>query len=361
MNVASKSQGKADSKRAVIPFERPQAKTLEKGQYHTYKLRTVPTDTASPVYELTVPFFSSGTAEEWIKFRRGVAAVLAGQNVTTGPASYALVKTLLKGDALTVFQTAEVTFGNQTLANFQSCLNEVTTHVFPEKAAQLQKRYLRRCLVKDEGVPVKEWVARVLELNECLREFPIVNGVSETKLSDAEIMEILEYGVPREYRREFTVQGFDPLTQGLKKFIEFCTRLEAWETSLEKPIPKKAAYLEEFKTGSRKRKAKADKEEKAGSGIRLQYCRLHGENLTHSTSECFELNRQSKRAKEFENIQRQEKKTVRVDRRTKNSTPLLTPKWKRLLKNVVKPTKRKRQRRHVTLNLPLTLSNVSAI
>ena len=297
MKVASKSQGKADSKRAVIPFERPQAKTLEKGQYHTYKLRTVPTDTASPVYELTVPFFSSGTAEEWIKFRRGVAAVLAGKNVTTGPASYALVKTLLKGDALTVFQTAEVTFGNQTLVNFQSCLNEVTTHVFPEKAGQLQKRYLRRCSAKYEGVQVKEWVARVLELNEYLREFPIVNGVSETKLSDAEIMEILEYGVPREYRREFTVQGFDPLTQGLKKFIEFCTRLEAWETSLEKPIPKKVAYLEEFKTGSRKRKAKADKEEKACSGIRLQYCRLHGENPTHSTSDCFELNRRKKRAK----------------------------------------------------------------
>eukprot|EP00957_Ditylum_brightwellii_P114191 8705906-Ditylum_brightwellii.AAC.1 len=30
-----------------------------------------------------------GTPEEWIKFRRGLAAVLKGQNVTQGPASYA--------------------------------------------------------------------------------------------------------------------------------------------------------------------------------------------------------------------------------------------------------------------------------
>ena len=29
---------------------------LEKGQYHVYKLRTVPTDYDSPVYELTIPF-----------------------------------------------------------------------------------------------------------------------------------------------------------------------------------------------------------------------------------------------------------------------------------------------------------------
>ena len=133
-------QGKTDSKRAVIPFERLAARSLEKGQYHVYKLRTVPADSDSPTYELTVPFFDSGTAEEWIKFRRGVAAVLAGQNVTTGPASSALVKTLLKCDSLTVLQKAETSIGNQTVANFNACLNEVTGHVFLEKAAQLQKR-----------------------------------------------------------------------------------------------------------------------------------------------------------------------------------------------------------------------------
>ncbi len=145
------------------------------------------------------------------------------QNVTTGPASYALVKTLLKGDALTVFQTAETRIGNQTVANFDTCLNEVTAHVFPEKAAQLQKRYLRRCLTKSPSLTVKEWVVRVLELNEYFKEFPKVNGTREQPLNDAEVMEILEYGVPSSYRREFTVQGFDPLTQGLKKFIDFCS------------------------------------------------------------------------------------------------------------------------------------------
>ena len=84
-----------------------------------------------------VPFFDSGTAEEWIKFQRGVAVVLAGQNVTTGPASYALIKTLLRGNALTVFQTAKVTFGNQTMANFKNFLNKFTIYVFPNKAGQL--------------------------------------------------------------------------------------------------------------------------------------------------------------------------------------------------------------------------------
>eukprot|EP00957_Ditylum_brightwellii_P180924 13783997-Ditylum_brightwellii.AAC.1 len=39
-------------------------------------------------------------------------------------------------------------------------------------------------------------------------------------------MDILEFGVPASWRREFTVQGFDPVDQGVQKFVEFCTRLE---------------------------------------------------------------------------------------------------------------------------------------
>eukprot|EP00957_Ditylum_brightwellii_P074986 5698642-Ditylum_brightwellii.AAC.1 len=65
-----------DVKRAIIPFPRPELRNLEKGQYHTYKLRTTPVDATLPVYELSVPFFDERTPEEWIKFRRGLAVVL---------------------------------------------------------------------------------------------------------------------------------------------------------------------------------------------------------------------------------------------------------------------------------------------
>eukprot|EP00957_Ditylum_brightwellii_P181408 13818543-Ditylum_brightwellii.AAC.1 len=55
-----------DVKQAIIPFLRPDPRNLEKGQYHTYKLCTTPTDLTSPVYELSIPFFDEGTPEEWI-------------------------------------------------------------------------------------------------------------------------------------------------------------------------------------------------------------------------------------------------------------------------------------------------------
>eukprot|EP00957_Ditylum_brightwellii_P048649 3691518-Ditylum_brightwellii.AAC.1 len=103
-----------DVKRAIILFQRPAPRNLEKCQYHTYKLRTTPADPASPVYKLAEPFFDEGTPEEWIKFRRGLSAVLKGQKVTQSPASYTVAKMLLKGDALTVVEQAEIARGNQT-------------------------------------------------------------------------------------------------------------------------------------------------------------------------------------------------------------------------------------------------------
>eukprot|EP00957_Ditylum_brightwellii_P074559 5665581-Ditylum_brightwellii.AAC.1 len=39
-------------------------------------------------------------------------------------------------------------------------------------------------------------------------------------------MDILEFGVPSSWRREFTVQGFDPVDQGIRKFVEFCTQVD---------------------------------------------------------------------------------------------------------------------------------------
>eukprot|EP00957_Ditylum_brightwellii_P085148 6474373-Ditylum_brightwellii.AAC.1 len=76
-------------------------------------------------------------------------------------ARYTVAKTLLKGDALTVFKQAETTHGNQMVPHFELCLDDVAAHVFPEKAGQTQKRYMRRNIRYSGGTTtVKEWVAR---------------------------------------------------------------------------------------------------------------------------------------------------------------------------------------------------------
>eukprot|EP00957_Ditylum_brightwellii_P042025 3182180-Ditylum_brightwellii.AAC.1 len=139
MVPTSTKQSNLDVKRAIIPFPIPAPRQLERGQFHTYKVRITPADATSPIYKLSIPFFNEGTPEEWIKFRHGLSAVLKGQNVTQGLASYAIAKTLLEGSALMVFKQAEITRGNQAVAHFNQCLNDVAEHIFPEKAGQIQK------------------------------------------------------------------------------------------------------------------------------------------------------------------------------------------------------------------------------
>eukprot|EP00957_Ditylum_brightwellii_P188858 14375767-Ditylum_brightwellii.AAC.1 len=121
-------QGNKDVKQLIILFQRATSKPLKSGQFHTYKLRTTPADATSPLYKLLVPFFESRTPEEWILFRRGLTAVLKGQNITQGPPSYAVAKTLLKGDVLTGFEQAEIARGNQTVPHYKICLDDVAKH-----------------------------------------------------------------------------------------------------------------------------------------------------------------------------------------------------------------------------------------
>ena len=56
MKLAPSGEANTDSKRAVILFERLQAKAPAKGQYHTYKLCTSPSNLDLPIYKLAVPF-----------------------------------------------------------------------------------------------------------------------------------------------------------------------------------------------------------------------------------------------------------------------------------------------------------------
>eukprot|EP00957_Ditylum_brightwellii_P142359 10845486-Ditylum_brightwellii.AAC.1 len=62
--LTNPGRGNKDMKRLIIPFQRPTPKPLERGQFHTYKIRTTPADATSPLYKLSVPFFESRTSED---------------------------------------------------------------------------------------------------------------------------------------------------------------------------------------------------------------------------------------------------------------------------------------------------------
>eukprot|EP00957_Ditylum_brightwellii_P143030 10898099-Ditylum_brightwellii.AAC.1 len=152
--------------------------------------------------------------------------------------------------------------------------SKATQHMFSKKAEQTQKCYMRRNLQLVGG----------------MTDFPAYNGNKIQQLNDVELFNILEYGVPASWCREFTKQGFDPVDQGFRKFVEFCTCLELCEHSADKPKDKKSPKSKFAE------KRKADMPTKP-TGEERFYCNMHRCNKTHNTEDCFELKQRAKHAK----------------------------------------------------------------
>lgn len=294
MKIGNLSASPSNAKRFVptpIPLARPASEDLKKNECLTLKLRTDPNDAASQTYELTVKFFRTGTAEEWLIFMRDLKRILVGQNVTTGPPKYAMIRRLILGDTLAVFNKAATEKGNETVANFEACLQEVTTHVFPQRALAHQKRYMRRYMRKPRDMSTREFTARVTELNAYLKEFPPFQ--EDQHLDDPEIMDILEFGVPNSWQKNMVMQGFDPMIHTTAEFVCFCERHEFTEGALDNSEDKnKVKPKASLKSSSNDGKSRAKPSVEAISynknkrkATSDKWCDLH-QTHGHNTSEC---------------------------------------------------------------------------
>ena len=114
---------------------------LTKGQYHSYKLHTVPADAASATYKLSAPYFSTRSVEQWSQLHKNVNHVIIGQNATNSPSKFAVARCPLEGDALHAFDN-KAKDGTETNDLYEACMNAVATEVFPKRAVQVQKQYL---------------------------------------------------------------------------------------------------------------------------------------------------------------------------------------------------------------------------
>ena len=140
-------------------------------------------------------------------------------------------------------------------------------------------------------MPVQEYITRVIEINDYLKEFPpVTTGGNATKLPDDELLDLLEFGIPIKWQRQMQNQNFKPAVGTLCEFQDFCERLESTlEDSGADPKPKQVSNKEK---GNKKcRQNSPHKENKK------HYCMLHGQNSTHTTEQCQTLKRRPKNTK----------------------------------------------------------------
>ena len=317
MTVLSKPevQGATNTRRKIVPpisLARPEKKEPKRSECQTYKLRNVPTDANSPTYEVSVPYFSTGSCEEWLIFRKNLEKVLTGQNVTGGPQKFVVARRLLDGEALTNFeneakkQTTAQGNVSETGATFTACLDAVARNVFPKRAVLLQKRYMRRFVRKPMEMKTRDYVARLSELNSYLPSFPPVTagGSAPEKLPDDEIVDLLEFGVPNAWQREMIIQDFDPLQHTIAEFVEFGERMEQVESTDGGQKDRNR------KNGKRARGSDGPAAKKGGKADKADgyYCLLHGHNKTHGSDDCHALKGQAKRMKQTYEAQAPDKK-----------------------------------------------------
>ena len=275
----------------AIGLRRPEQKDEGKNADEKIKCRTNPTDANSTTYEIPMSYFRDGTPEEWLLFKKKLKRCIDGQNATTGQAKFALARRLLAGRALADFNHAALIHGGETVPNYKRCIEAVTLGVFPQKGLQDQKRWMRRFLKKPRDMPVREYIARVIEINNYLEEFPPVTiGGNATKLPDDELLDLLEFGIPIKWQRQMQVQNFEPTAGTLREFQDFCERLEiALDDNGADPKPKQTAEKEK---GNKKRRRNNRNDEDS-----KHYCMLHGHNPTHTTEQCRTLKKEAEKHK----------------------------------------------------------------
>ena len=304
-----------------IPLERAEPKEPVVGEYHTYKLRTNPTKEKSPIYELPVPYFAHGTCKEWLKCKKNILSVIKGQNVNDYDSKLEVARRILKNQALSALnassakqmakQTADendsdVDRADRYVATIEVDLDAVTAQVFPPKAAQKQKRWMRRYMRKPRDVTNEEFVARVIEVNELIPEFPPgANGLAPEKMPDDELLDNLEFGSPPSWQTEFLLQGYEPTDGTIQEFIDFCRTLEeVEEVGDSKPKESK-------KDGNSKKRKQSDSSEKGSKSNKKYFCLLHGSDCKHNTDDCKTLKFQAKRMKDTYESQGPNKKAYK--------------------------------------------------
>ena len=227
MLTAARKSTLAVSHAPPIPFERSEPKKMSKTSYISFKLKASPEEEKSSEYDFVMKYFRAGNAEELLLWIKDIEKVFIGTATTKGPPRYALARRVLQGDALSAFDRAAISTGNETVENLKTVFNELKKHVFPLNAYQRQRHFLNRSLKKPKEQPIREFMTRLTELNEYLGSFPDPSPqVKAKKFDDHEIADIAANAIPNSWRKTMAMHDFDPLIHTPTEFTLFCERIQ---------------------------------------------------------------------------------------------------------------------------------------
>jgi hypothetical protein len=221
-NISANQFKKNGMQPVPIPYDRPERlKDKDSKDVSVFKLRTNPNDKHSQTYDMKVLTYHTGTVEEFLLWKKDLNKVLVGQNVLSATDMFAMTRRLLDGDALAAFNTKAVTLSQETEANYTLCMQALSIHVFPKNALTIQRQWFHRYLHKRMENSMREFVARINEINAMMEEFP-PSFTKDQMISDSEMKDLLEFAIPISWRVKMAEHAFRPIEHSVPDIVEFC-------------------------------------------------------------------------------------------------------------------------------------------
>ena len=292
----SKKSFPARNLQPVLPLVPEALPGLEedKSQFISLELKTRAGGPATSTYKKYVRKFEEGTPQQWIELLKDFDEIWQQNSINGGADRTATVRSLLRGDSLTAFNTAlederipeEGGEGEAPLAITAEmvtvALAAVTKTVFPHRALEIQRLWMQRGLRKPMSLTTRKTAAAITKINNALPLFP--NGSEASKFSEIELIGILEWSLPQAWRMKFDLDGYVPTEHSKARLIEACEAIERNQDDPEEAKKKK-------KSSSSSEKKKGKGKDKGTNNDKKFYCTLHGWNKTHATDDCFSLNK----------------------------------------------------------------------
>jgi hypothetical protein len=195
---------------------------------------------------MKVAKFEDGTPAEWIDVLDALEELWKQNSMVMATDREASIKTILQEDALTTFESsiddsraqdedADVNASDIVLDNamIDAALTDVSKNIFPHRALEIQKLWMRRAVRKPNEMTVRKLVAIITKMNKSLARFP---GASDDDKFEADnLLEIIEWALPVRWRAKFDLDQYVPSLYDKARLIAEAKAIERSEAVLVKP------------------------------------------------------------------------------------------------------------------------------
>jgi len=301
----------------AIPFHpKPNKKAEEmerdKSKYVTYDVKIGGDKDDGETTEWSIRIFEDGgDAEDYVKWRIRFEELAEAMRLTSPEKKYTVLQTILRGKARARFNSGwhsvEISASTdkekrqkleekRLLKGFNALIKQLFAPV--ESAWRRQRSYLRYH-AKFGNMTVSEFKQRLVEQNEFLKYFPPPNGKNAvSKLTEEELVEILDRAKPVEYHCDVLSNNYDPYQKTLQEYTEYLERLET-KHNIQKAMAKRNNQQqadddddEGGKTSKNKKNSNKKRKRGGGNGAKSgsTKCNLCG-NPNHMANECWENDR----------------------------------------------------------------------